>query len=123
MAITDIFRYEFITSVYTVKYIETYYALHSCVVCAKMTIIINWFDTRLQWRTETGVGNWTFGEAVIYTMKDIWVPRFRLANCQSRQCGIYSNESGLVALFNNGWLQIETEITLSSTCDLNFICT
>ena len=80
-------------------------------------------DTRLQWDTETGIGNWKFDDVVLYTMKDIWVPRFRLANCQSRQCGIYSNESSKVGLNNDGLLQIETEITLSSTCDLNFTCT
>lgn len=85
-------------------------------------ILLEWNDTRLQWRTETGIGNWTFTNYVYYPVKDTWVPSFRLANCKSESCVVKPQESTTLELYNLGRVVYESEMVLQSTCDLDLTC-
>ena len=86
-------------------------------------VIFEWNDTRLQWRTDSGIGNWTFPELVYYPIADVWVPSFRLANCQSEGCVVKPQESKTLELYNGGRIVYESEMVLRSTCDLDLTCT
>lgn len=93
------------------------------VVNAKVTILLQWNDTRLQWRKETGIGSWKFPEGLWYPISEVWVPNFRLANCQSEKCVVRPQELKLLALSNSGKVQYEAEMMLRSTCSLDLTCT
>lgn len=88
-----------------------------------MTIHLHWNDTRLQWRTETGIGNWTFPDILWYPIRDVWVPSFRLANCQGEKCVVKPLEKKLLWLSNSGAVWYESDMLLRSTCDLDLTCT
>ena len=111
------------TSLQAFHWIEFVYIVQCVLTCVKMMLITRWLDKRLQWLTYTGIKNWDFDSFLLYPLGKVWVPRFRLANCQSNKCGINSNESNLLTLYSHGVVSLESELTLSSSCDLDFICT
>ena len=85
-------------------------------------VILSWIDSRLQWRTESSIGNWTFPSSVYYPIKDVWVPRFRLANCQSERCMVKPQEARTLELTNKGGVTYEAQLMLRSNCNLNLTC-
>lgn len=93
------------------------------VILVQVMIIFEWNDTRLQWHTETGIGNWTYPQMVYYPISNVWVPSFRLANCRSESCVVKPQESKTLELYNNGRIVYESDLVLRSTCDLNLTCT
>ena len=89
---------------------------------AQLLIILEWKDPRLQWRNETGIGNWTFPSSVYYPIKDMLVPSFRLSDCQSEKCIVKPQESQFLLLHNDGRVVYESELTWRSKCYPDLKC-
>ena len=89
---------------------------------AKLMITFEWKDARLQWLTETGIGNWKFPSSTYYPIRNVWVPSFRLANCLSERCIVKPQEETMLFLSHEGFIAYESLMTLRSTCNLDFTC-
>lgn len=90
-----------------------------------MTLFFEWCDPRLQWRQETDIGDWMFFPAVHYPAGEVWVPNFRLANCQDdrERCAVRSQDPKRpLRLLLNGYVHYTSEMKLRSTCTLNLLC-
>lgn len=83
-----------------------------------------WTDPRVQWLTATGIGNWRFPSRVSQPIDDVWVPKFRLTNCRSKRCRVKPEGMNLPLVLNNdGSVEYESELLLTSTCSLDLKCT
>lgn len=97
----------------------------NCIVCFtlyQVTVTLEWNDTRLQWLEGTGIGNWSFPDKVFYPINDVWVPLFRLANCQSQSCVVKPQETKTLVLFFDGRVIYEADLMLRSTCNIDLTC-
>lgn len=63
-----------------------------------------------------------FFSNVMYPISDVWVPGFRLANCQSERCLVKPQENKLLKLKHTGQIEYETEMVLRSTCNVDLTC-
>lgn len=89
----------------------------------QLTIVFEWNDPRIQWHTKIGIGNWSFPTYVFYPIHDIWVPNFRLANCQSENCVVKPQQTLALEMDYRGRVEYESELVLRSTCDVDLTCT
>lgn len=48
-----------------------------------------------------------------------WLPIFKIANCQRRECDLFQNNETDVMVFNEGRVEMRQEALIEARCDLD----
>lgn len=62
---------------------------------------------------------WRFEEHAELPGSFFWLPHFKIANCQRRDCEIFTHNDTDVMVFNDGIVQMRQEALLEARCDVD----
>ena len=88
----------------------------------KATIALKWKDVAWSWETNTTSG-WALPEHILVPARNVWHPRFLLANCESDNCIVEPRNDTRVIIDNNGTILSILEPLLQASCEMNlWVC-
>ena len=65
------------------------------------------------------INAWRFGNHAELPGSFFWLPMFKIANCQQRDCAIFQTNDTDVMVFNDGTVEMRKEVLLEARCDVD----
>ena len=84
------------------------------------TFDFEWNDPRLKWHQNTSIPFWSFPKVLTVNFGKIWIPEFRVKNCQKRGCSIVPENQTKAYIMSSGNVEICFSELIESTCAVDF---
>ena len=98
------------------------------------SLMLTWVDHRLRWELRMNwnaslvnelqpsnktMNAWLFEDHAELPGSFFWLPMFKIANCQRRDCEVFQTNETDVMVFNDGTVEMRQEALLEARCDVD----